>query len=356
MMNTHDHRKMPPLFVFIDTQVYREMSFDWTHPIFASLKERISNNSIVLIKTDIVTKEIHSQINGIRNEIKQQTVKIRRNSGLFNRHYKEPGKRNIYRDIETELPHVAILFAETEDFFHELRCQNAELPKDSGKKLFDLYFKGLAPFGVKNKKHEFPDAGNLLALLEYSRDCHERIYVVSGDSDWKRICEENEELIYYQHISPIIELGMKLEARNQEKEYLIDDGYLLEWVTGERDHIAELIKNSVIEETLSCSDKDDEIQLYIENISIKGISTIDTSRNEAIIYAEAEVFFVIEYYAIIEYFDSATGMWLEQEKTGSKELSAIVNLELHCSDNDFEVLNIDIESVDGLDLEIDSRI
>ena len=72
--------------------------------------------------------------------------------------------------------------------------------------IFDRYFSHQAPFGEGKKKHEFPDVFAAAALSQWCEKNDEKIHVVTEDSDWVNICQEDPNLIYQSHLDAFLSL------------------------------------------------------------------------------------------------------------------------------------------------------
>lgn len=55
-----------------------------------------------------------------------------------------------------------------------------------------MYFKETAPFGVSNKKEEFPDAIMLLSIQKFSKKHNTKILVISNDVGVQDFCKSND--------------------------------------------------------------------------------------------------------------------------------------------------------------------
>lgn len=71
-----------PFCVFLDTEVYRSVGFDWSQGLFSSLRTRVKRGSIRLVTTDVVTRELHKSIRSYLNEFDQHLQKAARHAGV----------------------------------------------------------------------------------------------------------------------------------------------------------------------------------------------------------------------------------------------------------------------------------
>lgn len=156
-----------PFCVFLDTEVYRGASFDWTRPNFVSLRERVRKGSIELVTTDIVVREIRNGIRSLVNEFDQHVQKSARQAAVV-RCLGDDRIAAIHELAKNKLTHDRI-WKSADTFLAELSTTLLRMPETAFQDMFDLYFAGEPPFGSKQEKCEFPDAANLLPVLWASR-------------------------------------------------------------------------------------------------------------------------------------------------------------------------------------------
>jgi hypothetical protein len=71
--------------------------------------------------------------------------------------------------------------------------------------VFSRYFKAKPPFNQEKKKSEFPDAFALEALRTFCVENGSRVTIVSGDSDCKAACEEDDRLKYVEKLELLLQ-------------------------------------------------------------------------------------------------------------------------------------------------------
>ena len=153
-----------PYYVFIDTQVYRALSFEWGHPLIESLRERVERGSIQLITTDVCLQEIRAQLHEMSTAF-DQSVQRAAWLATFLSPLGDPRVSALLQlaqnRVQAEIP-----WQHAQRFLDAMSCTLLAAPDDAFDKIFKLYFSGSPPFGVKNKKNEFPDAANMVLLLK----------------------------------------------------------------------------------------------------------------------------------------------------------------------------------------------
>jgi hypothetical protein len=133
------------------------------------------------------------------------------------------------------------LCKEFDDFIAETRAVVLDVDTVSPEAIFKKYFEGTPPFGGggESKKVEFPDAfacGALEAWSAANKDA--KVYVVSNDGDWKKMCGLNQALISVAKLEELLqhftdsEISFAIKKGLQEKR---DE--LLEMVRGEAESL-----------------------------------------------------------------------------------------------------------------------
>jgi predicted nucleic acid-binding protein len=178
--------------VFIDTQVIIHKNFNFDHELFQRLIHASNNGLITIYLTNVVKNEIESKIHDLVYE------KVRNIHKKFATEAKILKNVSDYRNIFTigeKLDEVyEVLINQFEQFLVDAKVEVISVNDVSPNVIFDMYFKGIAPFSVK-KKDEFPDAFSLIALEQLSKHLKEKISIVSDDEDLESFCKESENLI-----------------------------------------------------------------------------------------------------------------------------------------------------------------
>ena len=280
-----------PLCVFLDTQVYRAMSFDWGAENFAALRERVVKGSIELVTTEIIRQEIRSGIREVLNEFAQDVRKIR--------HTRLLGQLNAdHVDAVTSLKNAKLnfekLWAAAEEFLAVVQTTVLEPPASALSDLFKLYFSGSPPFGGKGKKSEFPDAANFLTLAHYAKLTGKKIFIVSGDGDWKRVCEKHPSLILVEHLSEMIDKAIRAEWRSED---LWSDEELLGFI-GAKMTLLKPMLQSALESSSRVNLGDGSIDSFeLDDVNLMGLAVTYIKDDDDDITFRGELFHYVHYSA-----------------------------------------------------------
>jgi len=331
------------------------MSFDWTKAIFSSLRDRVENGSVEILTTDIVKREVRRQIFMVRNELQQTIRKLNSKSGILNKHFFKNGEKNIFQSSERDLPSADKIFENCEIFFKELKYIELSSTFPSMGNLFDLYFEGKPPFDGNNKKAEFPDAGNLLILLDYARRQRRKIHIVSGDNDWKSICEENNELIYCEQIEKFISVAIDFEFDYGHALEFLNKSYLFDWINSDIDRIRMEIFEMIHDNSFVNYGNGEIKNLEFDKFNIISALIFDVTNHQHSMDADVELYFELRYDADISIYDAAFDNEMTQQLNGYAEMAATLELDIVKDGDQLELGGIRVDHTDGLALEFDLR-
>jgi PIN domain-containing protein len=336
-----------PFCVFLDTEVYRAASFDWTRDNFSSLRERVARGSIELVTTEVVVREMKRGIRALLNEFDQHVQKVAREANIVQ--VLEDDRVTALRQLAAHKLQPEKLWASAAAFLDETSTTVLTMPDTAFRDLFDLYFDGHPPFGGgKGKKHEFPDAANLLALQTHARNTGRPIYVVSGDGDWSRVCSQHPALIHVKHLSEMLDRAIRAEWQSDD---LWSDEDLLKLVLDQEDKLTKMLESALsYASTVNLGDGaiDD---LTLDGLFAHGLAITDIHSGEDRMTFRGELFHFVDYSANVHIEDDEMNNTLEDELSGQAELVAKITLELPLDDPK-RVDIIDVNYRDGLSLHI----
>jgi hypothetical protein len=318
-------------YVFIDTQLYRKLRFDWNNPQFVSLLERIENGTLKLLITEVIRKEIS---HGIRDEVEAAL------SALKKAHRSTSILRHIRADRLEYLAapdDVATILGEMESnadhFFTAAKAITLELPDHTLGQLFNMYFKGTAPFGDGRKKSEFPDAANVIAIEEWiqksSTEATE-IYLVSEDPDLAKCCDENSKLIHSETLKQVLGAALRSEWGNDHWT-----NERLHKLLGEKTHIfLDRLKADFPFQEFDVDLGNGHLDnIFVTNVHIADVFAIDRKdEGETSIGFLMQVYVHVEYEAEVSFWDTAQGTEFGFNASGSELLEFEVNSFLHLDD------------------------
>lgn len=213
--------------VFLDTQVLESQQYDFGNTVLQRLIALKEANAIRLYSTEITRREIEKRLRERGQEVFQTIEKFRRNP--------------LVRPLSLPLPEQTAdsigqrLLAGFQDYWRKLSVTEIPLSLGTLERVIDQYFATSPPFGAGDKKAEFPDAIAADAILAWCDGKEERMHIVSGDADWKAVCELNTKTLRYsQRLQELLALfpdpAFAHEIANaiREKEDSILEGLDLE--------------------------------------------------------------------------------------------------------------------------------
>ena len=211
--------RQPARLVALDTEVFVRNNFNYKSTLFVKLIELSESEKIHLYLTTVVQREvlahIHQEVQKskkffekLHKEFRKQ-AKIIHNSQKFNQllhfTFDEEG-------LDQELTDKFNSFIEEADV--EILSVDSVSPEE----VFSKYFDNSPPFGEGKKKHEFPDAFAIAALERKAEVEGKIIYIVSGDNDWQKACNESVNLTHIESIDKLLE-GIICEQESEEIDF-----------------------------------------------------------------------------------------------------------------------------------------
>jgi len=328
--------------VFIDTSIFRSHNFNINSKSFFVIKSLCKSKRVNLIITDITIEEIKAKLSELIGETESIIKKTRAKVGIL-RNLESDDYKFLFEEFKTEEVYNQLI-DKIMNYFDQCDVEIIRATEIDPKSIFSDYFKGRPPFGKGKKKNEFPDAFVIAAIDEWSKKTGNKIYIVSGDQDFKDVQSVNKNLIYLKSLKKFIEL------------VLSDDNVLVEFVhdliNNNKDKILAAIEKEIKHCEMVVMDADSDAEAFIEDASIidlYDIAVIELSENEATINANVRVsldVFVNCFDPDSWYKDSEDGTiyyWDKIEDTFEREM-------------DFEVeFNIKFNKIDMDDIEI-SRV
>jgi hypothetical protein len=188
-----------------DAEAFYKENFNFSSRRFRGLSELVSNHRLTLFSTDLVFREIQS---GITERVRGAATALQKAS--------KPDTGGILRNCSEisferlfSFPEEAVLKelqAQFTSFARATRLEAISTAHIPSREVFDRYFTHSPPFREGKKKSEFPDAFSLSAISEWCRDKQVQAYVISGDSDWKDFCKEDDQLISLDSLDELLDL------------------------------------------------------------------------------------------------------------------------------------------------------
>jgi hypothetical protein len=208
--------------VFIDSCVFIGHNYDYDSKVFRQIISLAEEKKVFVYVTRIVVNEIEAHID--EDVLKAQEA--------FNG-FREKADVRILKNIEAAplygvfngfdvMQAKEVLLTQFRNFLTQAKVQVLEITGVSVDDVFDRYFSQTPPFGSK-KKHEFPDAFSLAAVEKWCKELSTKMYVISGDSDWRDACALNPSLISVQSLSEFLDLLSREEKLAELANRLFDE-------------------------------------------------------------------------------------------------------------------------------------
>ncbi len=222
--------------VFIETEVFDHHWLDFNSPKLKRLVRLAAAGELKLILTEVTLNEIESHIAKTASESVKQIASFRK----VNRVVRDiiGTDKLVELGALTEAEVLKCLKGELRQFLKDSQATIVNVDGAKPSEVFKRYFRNQAPFNKANKKSEFPDAFAASALEEWckKRD-HEKLYIVSGDDDWKRLSDETENFIHVGRLDELLEKFADSEVVTYLKETINNDNEgLLAALKGEFDN------------------------------------------------------------------------------------------------------------------------
>ena len=167
--------------------------------------------------------------------------------------------------------------------------------------VFEKYFSGAAPFGsTKDKKHEFPDAFVIHALIEWTEARDQDLLVVSGDDLFREGCTACSAL------RAEVDLAAVLDHVASDDEKVAT--FIRAQMIARADDIGEHAKRLFQDLDFSVEDEWGEVEVSVTKVDLNGDpDIIDIAGKKA----SVQMTFTVDYVADL---DSSTG--LRESKNG----------------------------------------
>lgn len=217
--------------VFIDTEVFDRQGLNFASPNFMRLIRLATGDKVKLFLTTVTQEEIKRHLDEHATRAFKQISDCRRALRIVKRML--PPQTIAALEAVDEGAIRTYLHRDFTAFIDNTRTEVLSIDDVSPDAVFRKYFEQEPPFGDKQKKNEFPDAFACAALQAWCAKTTSRMYVVSGDLDWKRVCVKDQALIHLDHLDHLLErfadsvvvTAIKdfLAAKKGEIEKLIND-------------------------------------------------------------------------------------------------------------------------------------
>ncbi len=283
--------------VFIDTQAFTNEHFRFDHPKLKKLAELGKSKMISIYSTDTVVGEVKSKLSEKMAKAAKALSDFRSEAGFL-----ESGAPADVSPLFSP-PTEQALTEKAHSIWNEfLTTANVTIFDSSSIRvstLLESYFLGTAPFGTGKKKSEFPDAISTLSIEHWAEKTGDKLYVVSGDADFKKWSENHPCTILLNGIGDFLDIYNRTEEKLTElveRLYKEDE----EW-------IASVIKDKFLEcGFLYSDDYDAEVtDVDIDIFDVLAVNIIEVDEESASLSIRVRIGFA----ATISGHDYNNGIW-----------------------------------------------
>lgn len=205
--------------VFLDTSEFVQRKFDYTNKELASFRDLCQEGILRLVLTEVTMRELESNLKEQLDEAVAALKNLRKGVVVL-RSLDEDWLRVLFQRPDKEKL-LANLQEQLQDFLDETGYETVPTAELLAGSVLDRYFEGRPPFGSGEKKHEFPDAFALAALESWCSRTELDIYIVSGDGDVKKVCEEISSFVYADDLAGVLELALKDKGVQTDMAHIV---------------------------------------------------------------------------------------------------------------------------------------
>ncbi|HEJ6963150.1 TPA: DUF4935 domain-containing protein [Serratia marcescens] len=257
--------------VFIDTQTFIKAGLHFEGIALRTFEELCDNGELQHISTEIVKAEVEKHLGDAIREALTALQRFKKKARILNS-ITDEGIRFLFNDLNEEEVNSKAMAIHGK-YLGNCSTQYTDLDTVNSSTLMKLYFNNEPPFCGGKKKSEFPDAISLLSIKNHLAE-HDKIYIISEDSDLVSFCEKETNFISLPNIDSLLVLY------NSHEEDRIKG--IREYFTKNQVNIKTKLKNYLNNvEVVNDSTWDDA---EVDNSSIEIPSEIDPS----IIYIDDE--------------------------------------------------------------------
>ena len=326
--------------VFIDSSIYISRNFSFTDHLLGQIARLATDNHIKLFSSEIIINEVKKKMDERSKEAKSALDSLRK-KGMILRHI--PQYEAVFNNELGDSINL-VLKKNFDTFIEFSKASVVSVDTVPVSKLLEAYFQGIPPFSDQ-KKSEFPDAINLMALESWCDINSEQMYVISSDNDLANYCEGNPYLHYLDSIDSFLNLVTSSD------EFM--HAFVVNLVEKHFENIEEIISDDFQELGFSLDNEDG----YVENTRVLSVeleddvNVIELEKDKATLQFEVRVNFEAEVtYTDYEnsIFDKEEGKYLvekevELEVETDVLVPVLVQIGFNISDeNNYEVVSCKI--------------
>lgn len=205
MPDVEDH--LPPhlvtQYVFLDTEAFHSLGFDWTGRALAKLRELARTQRLRLLTTEITQREVSAHI---KDRVEEALTAVRKHRNVLTQ-MRLLGAAELLATPQLAHDYAASAFQEYLAAFPPIHVPLIVSVAD----VVADYFEQRPPFSDK-KKAEFPDAFVIASLAAWCEANKATAYVVSRDPDLRSACHRHARLIHTETVNDLISRAVVSET------------------------------------------------------------------------------------------------------------------------------------------------
>jgi hypothetical protein len=252
-----DHQ-LQTKYIFVDTEAFVRAQYDWDGKALSKLAQFAKQGNLCLLTTKITKREV---LRHLQERLTEATVAAKKHEIVLG----QLGHSNIL----ATLADPAALAKLEEAFEAFLRTTQAiDVPIDvSVDEIFADYFAHRAPFGIKKKKAEFPDAVVIASLKAWCAKRNAKAYVVSGDPDLMGCCSSSGPLLHAASIEDIISQATVSQELHEALQHTLSESELLSELLAEKLQDRTVVRGDLRLRRLSGSvDEVSDVNIFSVNV------------------------------------------------------------------------------------------
>jgi hypothetical protein len=290
--------------VFVDASIFIGAGFNMESRDLRMLEALVENETLSIVTTDIVTREVHSHITKDMKVAKAAHERFRKDSRVLTAVDTSRGLREQFDEAKVEKAvHDAF-----DDFLKRTQAVIITVDKLEVSLVLEAYFAHTPPFGDGEKRKEFPDALSIAALRQWcSAKKIKELAFVTGDSLLLQAAESIENVETFEALRSLFDevyddartdfvkrqlIKRKKEIAKRITEQFSDRGF----------YVSDHFEGEVTEVTVTDVDLSDDEDLY---------DIVDLDEDSATV----SVFVDVEYRAELTYGDENLASYDSEDKT-----------------------------------------
>jgi hypothetical protein len=198
-----------PSTVFIDTSIFDETAYNFEAASVEAFTQAIGDASITLLMPDPMKREIKRHIEDKAAAAVKSLEDAARRAPFIRKLTNWPLAGTSPAALRNNIARIAN--SDYQGFLGRFNVIELGYEGVDLQRIMNLYDWQLPPFSDR-KKAEFPDAIAVASILSYQETKADPIAVISKDGDFKAVCDQHPQLLYFPSLTAFA------EALNSEDE------------------------------------------------------------------------------------------------------------------------------------------